>query len=147
MTKRTSRATASPCHLTATNADGVPVTYSASGLPDGLSINTTTGLISGVVAADAGGDHSVTVTASDGTLSDSQSCTWDVSHVFITSMADQSNLDGDAVSVPVSASRPNGPVAQLRRDRPARRPEHQPRPPALSPGPSAQPIPRPAPTP
>ncbi|HVS40443.1 MAG TPA: putative Ig domain-containing protein, partial [Gemmataceae bacterium] len=89
--------------LTASNADGDPLSYSASGLPDGLTVNPTTGLISGVIAADAGGNHAVTVTAAADTLSDSQSFTWDVSHVFITPLPDQSNIDGDAIAVPVSA--------------------------------------------
>ena len=64
--------------LTASDPDGDAVTYSAAGLPDGLSVNPTTGLISGVVAADAGAGSpdAVTVTASDGSTSVSQSFTW-----------------------------------------------------------------------
>ena len=89
--------------LTASDPDGEALTFSVTGLPNGLSINPATGLISGIVAANTGGNDAVAVTASDGTLSASQSFTWDVSHVFISSMADQSNLDGDAVSLPVSA--------------------------------------------
>src|SRR5438094_640775 len=43
--------------------------FSATGLPDGLSINSATGVISGTVAdgADEDGPFTVTVTASDGT--------------------------------------------------------------------------------
>ena len=91
--------------LAGADADGDPLTYSAVGLPAGLTLNAQTGLIAGVVAPGAGasGPDAVTVTASDGTLSDSQSFTWNVSSIFITPMADRSSLEGDAVSVPISA--------------------------------------------
>jgi hypothetical protein len=48
----------------ATDADGDTLTYSATGLPVGLSIDRDSGLISGTL--DAAGSYSVTVTASDG---------------------------------------------------------------------------------
>ena len=91
--------------LTASDPDGDALTYSAAGLPDGLSVNPTTGLISGIVAADAGASSpdATTITVSDGVQSVSQSFTWTVSHVYISSLPDQSNLDGDAASVQVSA--------------------------------------------
>jgi hypothetical protein len=41
-----------------------PGTFSATGLPPGLSINPTTGVISGTIAGNAGGDYNVTVSAS-----------------------------------------------------------------------------------
>ncbi|GCL62425.1 Ig-like domain-containing protein [Pseudaquabacterium pictum] len=51
--------------------DGDPLSFSASGLPAGLSIHASTGAISGVLAANASaggtaGVYAVTVTASDG---------------------------------------------------------------------------------
>ena len=48
------------------DADGL--TYSASGLPTGLSINSGTGLISGTIGNQAadGSPYTVTVSASDG---------------------------------------------------------------------------------
>jgi hypothetical protein len=61
--------------LVASDPDGDTITYSASGLPAGLSINPTTGLISGTLTA-APGSYLVTVTASDGTTSTSQTFTW-----------------------------------------------------------------------
>ncbi|MGW4490821.1 putative Ig domain-containing protein [Streptomyces sp. NPDC004376] len=62
----------------ATDSAGAALTYSASGLPTGLSINSSTGLISGT--ASAAGTYQVTVTASDSTgASGSASFTWTVS--------------------------------------------------------------------
>lgn len=49
--------------ITATDGDGDPLSYSADGLPDGLSISNS-GLISG--QATATGSYNVTVTVSDG---------------------------------------------------------------------------------
>ncbi|MBK8784602.1 MAG: tandem-95 repeat protein [Anaerolineales bacterium] len=57
------------------------LTYSATNLPQGLSINTTTGLISGTLTyhAAAGSPYNVTVTVNDGTTSSSANFTWTVS--------------------------------------------------------------------
>jgi hypothetical protein len=51
--------------IRATDSGGSTLTYSAVGLPSGLSINSSTGLISGT--PDQLGTHSVTVTATDTT--------------------------------------------------------------------------------
>jgi len=82
------------------------LSYSATGLPDGLSISSTTGLVSGSVSAtaDADGPFSVTVTATDGTNTANQTFNWNINPVVtVDSIDDQSNADGDAVSVTVSA--------------------------------------------
>ena len=50
----------------ATDPDGDALTYAATGLPDGLSINTSTGLISGTLSSTSAGLHHVTVTVTDG---------------------------------------------------------------------------------
>ncbi|WP_200886738.1 putative Ig domain-containing protein [Phaeacidiphilus oryzae] len=59
------------------SASGQTLTYSATGLPTGLSINSSSGLISGTPTAS--GTYSVTVTAKDGTgATGSTSFTWTV---------------------------------------------------------------------
>jgi VCBS repeat-containing protein len=64
----------------ATDVDGDQLTYSASGLPAGLSINPTTGLISGTIGQDAstGSPYSVTVTVDDGASPQQVSFAWTV---------------------------------------------------------------------
>ncbi len=91
--------------LSATSPGGT-MSYSASGLPDGLSLNSSTGLLSGTVAADAATStpYTVTVRASDGTSSSSQTFTWTVSAINLVSPGDPSNLDGDTVSLPLTTS-------------------------------------------
>ena len=71
--------TAASLQITATDsASGQTLTYSATGLPTGLSINSSTGLISGTPTTS--GSYSVTVTAKDTTgASGSASFTWTIS--------------------------------------------------------------------
>ncbi len=64
--------------LTATDPDGDPLTFNASGLPDNLTMNASTGRISGTLSRGSEGIYNVTVTVSDGTDSDSTSFTWTV---------------------------------------------------------------------
>jgi hypothetical protein len=62
----------------ADSASGQTLTYGASGLPPGLSINSATGLISGTPTT--AGTYNVTVTARDGTgASGSAAFTWTIS--------------------------------------------------------------------
>ncbi|MFD5543478.1 putative Ig domain-containing protein [Streptomyces sp. NPDC127079] len=64
--------------ISATDSASATLTYSASGLPTGLSISSSTGLISGT--ASTAGTYQVTVTAKDSTgASGSASFTWTVS--------------------------------------------------------------------
>jgi endo-1,4-beta-xylanase len=70
--------TAESVQINATDSAGAALTYSASGLPAGLSINSATGVISGTPTAS--GSSSVTVTATDSTgASGSTTFTWSVS--------------------------------------------------------------------
>ncbi len=86
------------------------LSYSAIGLPTGLSIDSATGLISGTIAAGAAADgpyYLVTVVASNGTVADSQSFYWTVNpRVAVTAIEDKLNVEGDTVSLQVTASEP-----------------------------------------
>ena len=50
--------------VVASDPDGNALTYSATGLPNGLAINANTGAISGTLTYASAGVHTVTVTAS-----------------------------------------------------------------------------------
>nr|WP_261994635.1 putative Ig domain-containing protein [Streptomyces sp. me109] len=64
--------------IAASDSAGAALTYSASGLPTGLSINSSTGAITGT--ASTAGTYSTTVTATDSTgASGSATFTWTVS--------------------------------------------------------------------
>ena len=89
-------------------AGGLPTgdtwTYSALGLPASLTINTSTGVISGTVTG-AANAYSVSVTASDGQGgSASQTFTWNVSALSVTNPGTQNSAVGDKVSLPITAS-------------------------------------------
>ncbi len=64
--------------LTASDADGDALTFSATGLPAELSIDSATGEINGTLASDSADTYSVTATVSDGTASDSGTFIWTV---------------------------------------------------------------------
>ncbi|MGW1809228.1 putative Ig domain-containing protein, partial [Streptomyces sp. NPDC002078] len=73
----TTTGSAASLQIQASDSAGAALTYSASGLPTGLSINSSTGLISGT--ASTAGTYQVTVTAQDSTgASGSTSFTWTV---------------------------------------------------------------------
>ena len=87
---------------------GNTLTYSASNLPSGLSIDTSTGLISGTVTgAGESAPYSVTVAATDGSIAVSQSFSWSIGPINIVNPGDQSNLDGDAVSLALRGAASN----------------------------------------
>jgi endo-1,4-beta-xylanase len=69
--------TAASVQIHASDSGGAALTYSATGLPAGLSINSSTGLISGTPTAN--GTSTVTVTAKDSTgASGSTTFTWTI---------------------------------------------------------------------
>ncbi len=113
------------------DVDGDPLSFSATGLPLGLSIDSTTGIISGMIDKDAsqpaGGIYSVIVTANDGRGGTvDQSFTWTITNpvpvavndsastaedlpVNIPVLANDSDPDGDMLSV-TSASAAKGTI-------------------------------------
>jgi len=100
--------------IVASDPDGQTLTYWATGLPDGLSIDPATGVISGTVAytAEDGSPFNVTVTASDGDLNDSESFTWTISNTNrapeVTKPADQNSAEGASPTLSIAATDPDG---------------------------------------
>lgn len=62
--------------ISASDGDLDPLTYSATGLPAGLTINTVSGLISGIPTA--ANVFNASVTATDGTGSDTENFVWTI---------------------------------------------------------------------
>jgi len=89
------------------SAAGQTLTYRATGLPAGLSINTSTGVISGTPTAS--GSSAVTVTATDTTgASGAVSFTWTVNPasgpVTVTNPGNQTGTVGTAASLQIHAT-------------------------------------------
>jgi hypothetical protein len=80
-------------------------------LPTGLSINSTSGLITGTIAnaAHNNSPFTATVTANDGSSSASQTFTWTVNPVVtVTNPGNQTNKVGDNVNLQIQASDAKG---------------------------------------
>ncbi|MEM7128963.1 MAG: putative Ig domain-containing protein [Chloroflexota bacterium] len=97
--------------LSASDPEGDTLTFSATGLPAGLTLDTISGQISGTpTTAEVAG---VVITVDDGNGgTDSTSFTWTISDPpqnqppTIVSISNQSNLVGDSVTLSASASDP-----------------------------------------
>ena len=100
--------------IAASDVDGDTLSYTATGLPPGLGIDSSTGLISGTVTdtAASGSPYAVEVIVSDGTVSTSVFFNWSIGAVnvppAVTSVPDQSNDEGDVVSLSIIASDVDG---------------------------------------
>ena len=106
--------------VTASDSDGDTLSYSATGLPAGLSINTSSGLISGNIAfgSDTSSPYSVTVTVTDDgepEESANTSFAWTVNSEgpsnnapTLTPVDNQTNTVADTVSLQVLASDTDG---------------------------------------
>src|SRR5205823_1943814 len=79
---------------------------SASGLPSGLTVHSSTGLIDGTLAVPgaASASSSVTLSVSDGTYSVSQVFGWSVVVLELDGLGNESNVAGDTVSLAMTAS-------------------------------------------
>jgi putative Ig domain-containing protein len=90
-----------PLQIVATDTDASQVlTYSATGLPTGLSINPATGLISGTPTTGSATPYSVTVTVTDTSgASGSAAFNWTINNVVIvTNPGSQSSPHGSAIT-------------------------------------------------
>lgn len=104
--------------IEASDSDGDDLSYAASGLPGGLSIDVATGEISGVIAsgAAAGSPYTVEITATDdGTPQeqDMESFQWTVDvppsndAPIVTNPGDQTSTEGQSISLQINATDPN----------------------------------------
>ena len=99
--------------VVASDGDGDSLTYSATPLPAGLSIDQNTGLISGTIAAGARtlSPYNVQVSVTDGTETANESFFWTVTlnnHApVIVNPPDQESVEGDIVSFQIEASDPD----------------------------------------
>jgi hypothetical protein len=99
----TAKGTAVKLPIEATRTDGGTLTYSAGGLPAGLTIDPATGLITGTPTA-SGVDH-VTITASDSTGPSGQtSFTWTIPSLTPTNPGDQYTEVNTPVSLQIQAN-------------------------------------------
>lgn len=109
--------------IQATDVDGDELTYSATGLPNGLSIDATTGRITGTVATSAADSSpfTVTITVSDGTHSTRAVFAWEVSTSsnpdpnpqskqppVLSPLADRSSAEGNTVHFLAQATDADG---------------------------------------
>ena len=95
----------------ATDPDGDTLTYAATNLPPGLSISTTTGLITGTIAFTASATpYNVSVTVRDGaTVDATDTFQWTVTNVnreptFDQDVLDQSHAEGAVISLDAGAT-------------------------------------------
>ena len=98
--------------LAGSDPDGNALAYSATGLPNGVAINATSGLISGTPSYTSAAVHSVTATVSDGPLSASRTFSWTITNTnrppVLTQPANQTSMPSTNVSLQLSASDPDG---------------------------------------
>ena len=91
------------------------LSFSATGLPPGLSINAASGIISGTITDGDSltGSYNVAVTVNDGTITRTGQITWAISNaISISAPAEVDNTDGDTVNLPpiVATTTANRPV-------------------------------------
>jgi hypothetical protein len=98
--------------LVATDPDGDPITYSATGLPPSLTVNASTGLISGTLSNTSAGTHTVVVTATAAGVADSKTFTWTVTSTngapVLTNIANRTNAENAVISLQIVATDPDG---------------------------------------
>ena len=100
--------------ITATDPDGEPITFTAYNLPPGLTINSSTGSISGTIngTAPGGSSYNATIIVADGNLcgTSSISFTWTVINGrpdIVSSVNNRTDNEGDFVQIDIDAIDPN----------------------------------------
>jgi hypothetical protein len=97
--------------LVATDPDGDPLTYRAHDLPEGLSINATTGRITGTIRCTEPGVHRVEITVSDGKTGKTIKFNWTIlpnGRPTAANPGTQFNKVNDTVSLQIVAVDPDG---------------------------------------
>ncbi|MEI6125105.1 MAG: putative Ig domain-containing protein [Pseudomonadota bacterium] len=98
--------------LSATDADADTLSYSATGLPSGATLSPTTGAFSWTPSYAQAGAYTITFTASDATLSSSQTSTITVTNVnrapVLSAIGSKSVSEGATLSFSISATDPDG---------------------------------------
>ena len=92
----------------ANSVDGDALTFSASGLPPGLTINPATGVVTGPLGYASAGVHPVIVTVTDGVNPRTAAFAWTVINVnrppVVTNPGNKTSAAGASITVPVTAS-------------------------------------------
>src|SRR6185295_18731320 len=90
--------------------DGDALTFTATGLPPGLSM-APNGVIAGTLRAGSSGEYDVVVTVSDGSLSDYDPFHWKVTRrnrpPTVTAPAALTSVEGASITVAIDASDPD----------------------------------------
>lgn len=96
--------------VTATNRFSQPVTFSASGLPPGLSFDPATRMVTGTVAIGAAqnGPYLVTLNATDGIGSESTQFYWTVTGITLNAPSILANHYGDNINLPIHGTAASG---------------------------------------
>ena len=96
--------------IVASDPESQTITYNASGLPGDLSINASTGLISGTVS-DTPQNYNVQVDVDDGALVTTVNFSWNVTEAnqppVLANPGGQVNVETDSVNLAISASDPD----------------------------------------
>ena len=101
--------------IQASDPEESTLSYSAGGLPPGLSINSGTGLITGTLPYTAAGTYEVTVTVSDGLTSSNVNFTWVVTNVDIEPPAAPQGLVAGVSSIGIDLDWINNSEADVAR--------------------------------
>ena len=96
----------------ATDADGDSLTYSATGLPTGAAFNVTTRVFSWTPGYSSAGTYNVTISATDGSLSDSETVAITVTNTnrapVLSAIGSQTVAENSALTFTASATDADG---------------------------------------